>query len=526
MKKLISVLLTATMLLTLVSVAFAAEEVSPVIVVSGMGTDQYVINEDGSKTKIWPPQGDSIKNAVAEVLPGLLKGMLTNDYSDIGPRLESVKEIFLPLACDSDGKLINNVTADIYPLAIGNYPNDFSEKDVSSERAICRSVGDKIGYDNSYFFNYTWSRSPMDHADDLEKYIDNVLEQTGAKKVSLIACSMGGTITMSYLYKYGTAKIKNVTFASTAFLGTEIVGQLFAKDVKISIYDALRYFSEFTGYDFVQTIVVLAQKGIEEASVDILGSVDKFIADFVAGLKDILFSDVFLDTFVSMPGIWSLMPNSYYETAKATLVTDKTRYAFLENGENSVDSYMYNVQSKASKIIATARENGVNVYVTATYFCPGIPVMADPANYTDNLIDVKYAGGNATVAKYGETLSSCLNTVCSDETHNHLSPDSIIDASTCILPEQTWFIKNVGHMAYLYDTGLCGLLTLLSTSDEEISVYSDSAYPQFMEYNRTTKQLSGEFKSSQSDKESSYAQLIFELIKKLIRFLIDLVSTL
>ena len=81
-------------------------------------------------------------------------------------------------------------------------------------------------------------------------------------------------------------------------------------------------------------------------------------------------------------------------------------------------------------------------------------------------------------------------------------------------------------MAYLYDTGLCGLLTLLSTSDEEISIYSDSAYPQFMEYNRTTKQLSGEFKSSQSDKESSYAQLLLELIKKLIRFLIDLVSTL
>lgn len=524
MKKFIALLLSAVMLFALVSVAFAAEEVSPVIIVSGMGTDQYVLNEDGSKTQIWPPQAESIVKAVAQLLPGLAKGMMSDDYSDIGSSLTGLKGLFAPLACDENGKLTQNITADIYPLPIGEYPDDFNADNDKSEKAICRSVGDKIGYDKSYFFNYTWSRNPMEHADDLAAYIENVLEQTGAKKVSLIACSMGGTITMSYIYKYGTEKLKNVTFASTAFLGTEIVGQLFNKDVKISIYDALRYFSEFTGYDFVKTIILLAQKGMMEGDEDILGKVDGFFSDFVANLKDIAFSDVFLDTFVSMPGIWALIPNSYYEGAKAALVTDKDRYAFLENGENSIDTYMYNVQSKVADILGKAREDGVNVYVTATYFCPGIPVQADAANYTDNLIDVKYAGGYATVAKYGEKLDKTLNTTCSDDAHSHLSPDAIIDASTCILPEQTWFIKNVGHMEYIYDTGLCGLLTLLSTSDEEISVYTDEAYPQFMQYNKITKQLTGNFGSDSDSLSDGYLTLLINLIRRLIKFLNDFLS--
>lgn len=522
MKKIISLLLSLVMMLSLVSIAFASEPKIPVIVVSGMGTDQFVINEDGSKTQVWPPQADVIVKGIAGVLPGIAASLLTKDYSKIAPFLGGVKDMFLPLACDTNGKLIKNVQPDLYPLPIGEYPDDFNEDNVTTEKAICRSIADEIGYDNSYFFNYVYSANPMDHADDLEKYIDGVLEQTGADKVSLIACSMGGTITMSYLYKYGTSKIKNVVLASTAFLGTEIVGQLFTKDVGISIYDALRYFSEFTGYDFVQTLVTLAQKGIGEADIDILGTANDFVSNLVESLKDVAFSDVFLDTYVTMPGIWALMPHSYYEKAKTALIEDKSRYAFLENGENSIDNYMYSVQSNAGKIISDARNNGVNVYIVATYFCPGIPVQLDASNYTDNLIDVKYAGGYATVAKYGETLKNTVGTVCDSKEHNHLSPDGIIDASSCILPEQTWFIKNVGHMQYVYDTPLCALLNVLAISDEEISVNTYEEYPQFTQYNTVTKTLTSSFENSTSKTSSDYLTLLFELIKKVIFFIRDL----
>ena len=502
MKKLISVLLAVLMLFSLTSVAFAADDKAPVIIVSGMGTDQYEVNEDGSKTKVWPPEIGGVVNAAIPVLGSVVVSAAIDDYSGVtAAELKGIKDIFVPLSCDENGHLLSNLTPDLYPLAIGNYPEDFNEENDKSEKAICRSIGDAIGYENSYFFNYTWSRNPMEIADDLSAYIKDVMSQTGAKKVSLVACSMGGTITMSYIYKYGTSKLKNVTFASTAFLGTEIVGQLFNKDVNIDIYDALRYFSEFTGYDFVRAIVRLVEGILVNDRDNILDGANEFIHNLVDNLKEVAFSDIFLDTFVTMPGIWALIPNSYYEGAKATLVTDKAKYAFLENGENSIDNYMNNVQSKVPELLAKAKKNGVNVYVTATYMCPGIPVQMDSTNYTDNLIDVKYQGGYATVAKYGEKLDTTLNTVCKDSSHNHLSPDSIIDASTCISPEQTWFIKGVGHMNYTYGTGLCGLLTLLSTSTKEVSITTDAAYPQFTEYNQTTKELSTEFKP---EKENNF----------------------
>lgn len=524
MKKVISVLLTFVMLIGLVSVAFAKEEISPVIVVSGMGTDQYEIDENGEKTTVWPPSAENIVKAVVKLAPALVKVFKDDDYSTIGQSLTGVKELFEPLACDENGALKRNITTDLYPLSISEYPDDFDESCTECERAICRSIGDEIGYENSYFFNYTWSRNPMEIADDLEEYIDGVISQTGAKKVSIIACSMGGTITMSYLYKYGTAKLKNVVLASTAFLGTEIVGQLFNKDVRISVYDALTYFSEFLGYDFVQTLIVLAKKAITEKDDEILGTADAFVDKIVSNLKDVAFSDVFLDTYVAMPGIWALMPNSYYEGAKETLITDKSGYLFLEDGENSIDVYMNCVQSKAADIIAGARTSGVNVYITATYFCPGIPVQNDASNYTDNLIDVKYAGGYATVAKYGETLDCVSGTVCADLTHSHLSPDAVIDASSCILPEQTWFIKNVAHMGYEYGTELCGLLTYLSTSDEEVSIFSNEKYPQFTKFDKVTKELSSEFENDTSKETSTFAMLLIELIKKLVKFLYSFLS--
>lgn len=515
MKKVISILLTVILMFSLVSVAFAAGEKAPVIVVTGMGTDQYEVAEDGTRTMIWPPQTDTIVNAVTDFVPGLIKAMIKEDYSDIGSSVGGIRDLFISLACDENGKLIKNIEPDYYPLSINNYPDGFSEEDTMSERAICRSVGDEIGYENSFFFNYTWSRNPMDIAEDLNDYIASVLSQTGARKVSLVACSMGGTVTMSYIYKYGTSKLKNVIFASSAFQGTEIVGQLFNKDVNIDIYDALSYFSEFLGYDIFQTIVMLVQRSIKIQDPFLLDKANNLIAELVGNLKEVAFSDVFLDTFVAMPGIWALIPHTYYESAKTALDIDKTKYAFLENGANCIDNYMNNVQSKASELIAKARKNGVNVYVTATYMCPGIPVQKDSTNYTDNLIDVKYASGGATAARYGSTLTGTLNTTCDDSTHSHLSPDKIVDASTCILPEQTWIIKNVGHMNYEYNTGLCGLLTTLATSEKEVSIYTYEEYPQFMKFDKTTKTLVSDYDNNSTSRFANIFEIVSDLITKI-----------
>ena len=71
-------------------------------------------------------------------------------------------------------------------------------------------------------------------------------------------------------------------------------------------------------------------------------------------------------------------------------------------------------------------------------------------NMADALIDTQYTSGGATCSDYGSTLGD--DYVCKANCgHNHLSPDNRIDASTCALPENTWFIEGQYHGQYFYE---------------------------------------------------------------------------
>ena len=516
MKKVLSILLAIVMICSLVQIAFAAEKVAPIVVVRGMGSAIYE-GEVSEENKVYPPSAGEIAKAVAEFVPALTKAALTKDYSKLGNSVSSIKAMFEKYSCDENGNLNTNVMAKIYPESMAVHYDEFMEMG-DPETGMCCAFADEIGKENVYYFNYVWSESPFKHAADLDRFIENVLNETGADKVSVVACSMGGTIAMSYLYKYGNSRIKNLVLTSTAFQGTEIVGQLFTKDVDIDILDALRYFGEYFGYDFIQTLVTAAQKGVNSVNANAFGAVNKFFDELVAGMKEVAFSDVFMDTFVTMPGIWVLMPASYYEDAKKELFTDRDEYAFM----NEIDEYMYNVQSKAEELIADLRNSEGNVYIVATYFCPGIPLYENNDDYTDNLIDLKYASGGAAVAAYGEKLSGTTNLNCSDESHNHLSADKVVDTSSCMLPEQTWIIRNVPHMNYYYGTGLCSLLVYLAASEEEVSVNSNELYPQFTEYNNISKALTPLEDHTPTKTEFSWANILIDFVTRMIKALFSL----
>ena len=517
MKKFISIFLALVMMFSLTSVVFAKDgSETPVIVVRGMGEVLFQENEDGSRTQVFAPDTKGILAAVTQLAPALAKALVTDDYSKLGDSMTKLKELFMPISCNDDGTLKNNIVVEERPENVGNYP-DISD---NCEWGIAYSVAEKIGAENTYFFTYVWTRSPLSIADDLNAYIEKVKAETGSDKVSLVACSMGGTITMSYIQKYGTDSIKNLVMASTAFLGTEIVGKLYTKDLDISLYDALDYLGGFFGHDFAQSAVQIIKKALLQTGVS--GSVDRFLDKLTVDLLDTVYSDIFTDTFVTMPGIWCLMPASYYEKAKKTLFPDGNE---LTSIKTDVDYYMYNVQTKVADIIHDAESNGVNVYVTASYMCPGIPLYNDNEGYTDNLIDLKYASGYATVADYGkkvEAVDDALK-VCADGSHNHVSPDGVADASTCILPEQTWFIRNIGHMMYVYGKDTCGLLVYLLTSDEKVSVYSNEKYPQFVNVNEVTGNFE-EVEDNISSSDSSFTKLLFELIVKVFNYLFGLIK--
>ncbi len=68
---------------------------------------------------------------------------------------------------------------------------------------------------NAYFFTYDWRRNPADHLPALHELVERVQKETG-QKPSIIAHSMGGLVTHSYLKMYANT-VDKVVYVGVPF---------------------------------------------------------------------------------------------------------------------------------------------------------------------------------------------------------------------------------------------------------------------------------------------------------------------
>ncbi len=488
-KRIMSVVLAAVMLLSCASAAFAAYGcncgTAPLIVVSGMAAWPLVQNEGTENEKqVFAPDTESILKLVGKIAGPLALFAVNKDYDMLGDSLiPAVKELLEPLACNADGTSKYNITTDVYPESMASYPDFATNPEfTANEPAVVREAVEKIGADHVYYFNYDWRLDPMEHAKELRKYVERAMEETGHDKVNLAGASMGGTIIASYLAMYGSDDIDNFTMLSSAFTGTTIVGNLFNGRLEINKEGLIRILKEVVGVEAVNILF----DALDEAGVfDILVN---FADSLFANLQDRIYDEVFRDTFITMPGIWDLIALEDYEDAKAYLLDPSTDAALIAR----IDDYHYNVQAKLPELLSEAMENGVKVNVVSHYNMQGVPITPSYNEQNDNVIDTKYTSGYAVCAYLDETLPADYkqqNTVCTDVTHNHISADRIIDASTCLLPEQTWFLKNQKHVGYMYHTELMDFILMLCLGDVQYTVDNAEPYGQFMEVDPKTGEL-------------------------------------
>lgn len=488
-KRIMSVVLAAVMLLSCASAAFAAYGcncgTAPLIVVSGMAAWPLVQDEGTeSEKQVFAPDTESILKLVGKIAGPLALFAVNKDYDMLGDSLiPAVKELLEPLACNADGTSKYNITTDIYPESMASYPDFATNPEfTANEPAVVREAVERIGADHVYYFNYDWRLDPMEHAKELRKYVECAMEETGHDKVNLAGASMGGNIIASYLAIYGSDDIDNFTMLSSAFTGTTIVSNLFNGKLEINKEGLVRILKEVVGVDAVNILF----DALDEAGVfDILVN---FADSLFANLKDRVYDEVFQDTFITMPGIWDLVALEDYEDAKAYLLDPATDAALIAR----IDDYHYNVQAKLPELLSEAMENGVKVNIVSHYNMQGVPITPSYNEQNDNVIDTKYTSGYAVCAYLDETLPEDYkqqNTVCTDAAHNHISADRIIDASTCLLPEQTWFLKNQKHVGYMYHTELMDFILMLCLSEVQYTVDDAGKYGQFMEVDPKTGEL-------------------------------------
>lgn len=477
-RKIISLVLCLALLAGFSAPSFAKEPKTAFIVVSGMNTFPLYENET---EKIFPMTGEVIAKMVLQLIVPSVMFLLNGDYDKLTDGVvPALDYAFGRLSCDNDGFSINNIDTVTFNDRLTD-DVDYFINETSDEHGVVRAGIEKFGADNTYFFNYDWRMSPLDHADKLNELIEKAKAETGCDRIALAAFSMGGTVTMSYLYKYGSADVDSVTLCSTAFQGTTCVGSLFTGDMDINIYALMRRLAQLTRKNATENLVLYLGNLLEVTYVNF--ALEKFVNGITDNTKERIYDEILIPIFGHMKGLWALVNDEKYEEAKEWMLDEELNANLIED----IDEYHYNVQQKAAEIIAEAQKD-TNFYITAQYNMQGLPISEIAAtSNNDYLIDTTFASGGAICADLDTTLGENYTQAISDG-HNHISYDGQIDASTCMLPEHTWFIRDMGHVDYPYGESTDFILWL-AESEDYVTVYDNEKYPQFMQYDYGTNAL-------------------------------------
>ncbi|MBQ5969150.1 MAG: alpha/beta fold hydrolase [Clostridia bacterium] len=485
-RKTLSILLCLTLIFSFSAVAFATPDVTPVIIVSGMGSRPMTDAETGKQ--IFPPEAGPIVKGVFLALGPVLLALMRSPALFDKYGAKQLHEMLGGLACDEDGNSVRPVESMLYPESVDHYKAEF-ENETKTEVGMVRKFGESIGWENTYFFNYDWRMSPLDIADDLDVMVQHVKEEKNVDRVDIIALSMGGCVMTAYLAKYGSDSIHNLVMASTAFQGVDMVGALFTGDMQLTVTALLDYFVPFLASLNLKVLPKVLARMSAAAKKDGMETTNAYLQDVVNGIQPAIYEQILMDTFARSLGVWSFIPADQYDEAKAYIAQYATvSDAFMEKAEA-----MRDVQVNAEKLLKKACENGTNVYIVGAYGFAGIPVTSKAENHTDNLIDTYHMTGGCTVAPYGKTLNDVegvtVTNGCGNKSHYHVSTDGVIYAGACMFPETTWIIKGMSHVEFGYDHETSDLALWLTTAKDPVDIHTDARYPQFTELDRSSGKL-------------------------------------
>lgn len=460
MKKIVSLVLCAVVICCASLPAFATEGgcncgFSPIIYVGPLGCTP-IVRDSGEKTEqqLWKIDTGFLLSNLKDYLPALSKAILIRDTDMLSDALAGfVNSCFGDLALDNEGKSKENVT--------------------TPELSVPQ--GSRHGIDSDYYFDYDFRLDPYEHADRLRDFIDRVKALTGHSSVKLKCSSMGGVVLSAYLDKYGYDGIDVIICRCCPLLGTAVAGEAFCGKIEINSTSLTRYGEDAipfleTGFadDFIEgTLYALLDTLRCAGVIDGLCSLgDRLIKD--AGDK--VFEKALIPVFGTMPGIWAFVPQEYFDEAVEFMklpaqggLHDKV-YAYRKAMSNIKDN------------LRDAKESGVRVCIICGYNIQRTPLVTLWKSTSDGTVDTKYASLGAVCGDVKEPLDE--NYLKTLENRDYLSPDNMIDASQCALPEYTWFVRDWLHCNG--NAGIDELFNLVMTSDD-VSVSSFEKFPQFLE---------------------------------------------
>ncbi len=137
--------------------------------------------------------------------------------------------------------------------------------------------------------------------------------------------------------------------------------------------------------------------------------------------------------------LWDFLPYDCYTEAFDYVDADECAGLIAKTTD-----FHENVMVNFGEALRQCRDMGINVNIVAG---DSHPTVTGSQVNSDAIIGTASATG-AKVAPYGQRFANgyvCTGDICTNETHNHLSPSMEIDASYAYLPENTWFVEGMFH---------------------------------------------------------------------------------
>lgn len=559
-KKMISVILTLIMVVGLAMPASAnlSEFVSqsksdiPVIRISGDG--EQLVDENGNKVFHYKDfasllesddeedeeaEGDNaILEATANILmPFLIDGLLTNNWDPYYKNLQTeIGELFENSLLDKDGN-------PQYGTGLRTRRIEEMENKRHNDQAWYTSDGRKYYIQDRYWYHYDWRLDPLETAAEFKLFIDDVLDSTGCNEVGIIATCLGTNVITAYLAAYpehAAAHVRGVAFDGSVVGGAEMLSEAISGKFNIDAAAINRTLIDcgaigmFNIDSFINTTLeMLDRTGVLDT---VLGVTKEWIYyKLVEGVT----SALALSTFYTWPNYWACVSPEDYDTAMHYVFGDENsekrkEYAGLVA---KLDNYNTLVRQRVPEILTQAKESGINIGIISKYGFQTLPICETNYLVSDQFASVGRSSFGATTGTIYEDLS---DEYIAERTEagfgKYISPDKQIDASTCLFPESTWFIKGSSHSNWS-DWEVRQLYEIAS-SKEQLTIYNSCWPSQFVVFNyidindpkrgsieaMTTENCDTENWEAEEKLENPTSQLgkIFVAVSSLLTWIMDL----
>ncbi|MBR3953858.1 MAG: hypothetical protein IKJ63_00090 [Clostridia bacterium] len=462
----------------------------PTIMLPGINHSVYYVDNDKDGIADVDSAGATLESGLLLMNTADLVGTILKDL--VGPLLgtlmfqtdmgltdaiyDLVGEVFCYMSMDENGVPYNNIGVYDYQTPVSLWDEDtkgwfYNMMPMQPYTSIPYENSKVEGgngtlEDMTYLCTFPLLGNPMESAYKLKDMVDRLAAEYG--KVNLCAVSLGGTLLTAYLdiiEEEDLAKINQIIGFVAVLDGTSIIADFYAREWSLAeekVYHSFfPYLMEQLGEDAMLGYIINVAIRIFPQKV-----LENIISAAFEGILDTL--------LVNDPQFWATVPKDRYEELadryleEGSVMREKTDR--MQQARMNLEDTLVLANEKYGVKVSTI--SGYNMrFDQGEYAFFGLVKSVDFVN-SDAIIDVKSTSLGATAGAPHQTIEAA-GLLKEDSV---LTPDGLLDVSTCLFPDSAFFFKGQHHEIGRNDNAV-KLAALIMTGAIE-SINDTELYPQ------------------------------------------------